>query len=109
MAVELDHVEAFVAIVRRGGVTRAASALHLSQPAVSRRLDLLEREVGAPLFDRMRAGLTLTEAGRTFLPHAEAVLASVRDGLDAVRALDRPDTGHVTDRKSTRLNSSHIP
>src|ERR1051326_4966403 len=96
MAVELDHVEAFVAIVRRGGVTRAASALHLSQPAVSRRLDLLEREVGAPLFDRMRAGLTLTEAGRTFLPHAEAVLASVRDGLDAVRALDRPDTGRVT-------------
>src|SRR5438552_8740158 len=96
MAVEIDQVEAFVTIIRRGGFTRAASALHLSQPAVSRRLDLLEREVGAPLFDRMRAGVTLTEAGRTFLPHAEALLASVRDGLDAVRALHHPITGHVT-------------
>jgi DNA-binding transcriptional LysR family regulator len=96
MTVELDHVEAFVAIVRRGGFTRAASALHLSQPAVSRRLDLLEREVGRPLFDRTRGGARLTEAGGVFLPHAEALLASVHDGLEAVRALERTDTGTVT-------------
>ena len=96
MAMELDHVEAFVAIVRRGGFTRAASALHLSQPAVSRRLDLLEREVGRPLFDRTRGGARLTEAGRAFLPHAEALLASVHDGLEAVRALERTDSGTVT-------------
>ena len=52
IAVELDQVEAFVAIVRGGGFTRAAALLHLSQPAVSRRLELLERELGAPLFER---------------------------------------------------------
>jgi hypothetical protein len=40
MAVEVDQVETFVAIVRGGGFTKAASLLHLSQPAVSRRLDL---------------------------------------------------------------------
>jgi len=95
MAVEVDHVEAFVAIVRRGGFTRAASALHLSQPAVSRRVELLEREVGRPLFDRTRGGARLTEAGRAFLPHAEALLASVHDGLEAVRALERTDRGTV--------------
>ena len=50
---ELDHVEAFVAIVRKGGFTRAAAALHLSQPAISRRVRLLEHEVGAPLFERI--------------------------------------------------------
>jgi DNA-binding transcriptional LysR family regulator len=94
--VEIDHVEAFVAIVRRGGFTRAATALHLSQPAVSRRLDLLERELGRPLFDRTRGRATLTEAGRAFLPHAEALLASVHDGAEAVRALDRADHGTVT-------------
>lgn len=47
MAMQIDQVEAFVAIVRRGGFTRASSSLHLSQPAVSRRLGLLERELGA--------------------------------------------------------------
>jgi DNA-binding transcriptional LysR family regulator len=96
MAVEIDQVETFVAIARRGGFTRAAGALHLSQPAVSRRLDLLERELGRPLFDRTRSGARLTEAGRAFLPHAEALLASMGDGIEAVRALDRPDRGTVT-------------
>src|SRR5215467_2566319 len=96
MAMELDQAETFVAIVRRGGFTRAAASLHLSQPAVSRRLDLLERELGRPLFDRTRGGARLTEAGRAFLPHAEALLASMRDGLEAVRGLERADHGAVT-------------
>ncbi|HSS00310.1 MAG TPA: LysR family transcriptional regulator [Kofleriaceae bacterium] len=91
---ELDHIEAFLAIVRRGGFTRASASLHLSQPAISRRIDLLERDLGAPLFERIRTGVVLTEAGRAFLPHAEAVLASMRDGISAVGALR--GTGHGT-------------
>jgi len=93
---ELDQVEAFVAIVRRGGFTRAAPTLHLSQPAISRRVRLLEAELGAPLFDRIRKGAILTDAGRAFLPHAEALLASMRDGIDAVGALRVADRGTVT-------------
>jgi DNA-binding transcriptional LysR family regulator len=93
---EIDQVTAFVTVVRRGGFTRAASTLHLSQPAVSRRLHLLEREVGAPLFERMRSGVVLTEAGQAFLPHAEALLASLQDGLEAVAALQRADRGALT-------------
>ncbi len=93
---ELDHVEAFVAIVRRGGFTRASAVLHLSQPAISRRVHLLEQELGAPLFERTRSGGVLTDAGRAFLPHAEALLASMRDGIDAVAALGAGDRGPVT-------------
>jgi DNA-binding transcriptional LysR family regulator len=93
---ELDHVEAFVAIVRRGGFSRAAATLHLSQPAISRRLGLLEHELGAPLFDRVSSGASLTDAGRAFLPHAEALLASMHDGAEAVRALRGGDRGVVT-------------
>ena len=96
MVVEIDQVETFVAVVRGGGFTKAGSLLHLSQPAVSRRLELLERELGAPLFERIRSGAILTEAGRTFLPHAEALLASMRDGLDSVRALHQVDRGMIT-------------
>ena len=93
---ELDHVEAFVAIVRRGGFTRASGTLGLSQPAISRRVHLLEQELGAPLFERTRSGGVLTDAGRAFLPHAEALLASMRDGMDAVAALGAGDRGSVT-------------
>jgi DNA-binding transcriptional LysR family regulator len=95
MRMELDHVEAFVAIVRHGGFTRASAALHLSQPAISRRIRLLEAELGAPLFERLPGGPLLTEAGRVFLPHAEALLASMRDGAEAVAALEG-ESGAVT-------------
>lgn len=91
---ELDHVEAFLAIARSGGFTRGSAALHLSQPATSRRIKLLEAELGAPLFDRLGRGVTLTEAGRAFLPHAQALLASMRDAIDAVSAVR--GTGHGT-------------
>jgi DNA-binding transcriptional LysR family regulator len=93
---ELDHVEAFLAIVRRGGFTRASASLHLSQPAISRRIHLLESELGAPMFERIRSGVVLTEAGHAFLPHAEALLASLRDGIAAVDALRGTSRGSVT-------------
>jgi DNA-binding transcriptional LysR family regulator len=93
---ELDHVEAFLAIVRSGGFARGSAALHLSQPAASRRIKLLEAELGAPLFDRLGRGVALTEAGRAFMPHAQAMLASMRDGIDAVGAVRGTGHGPVT-------------
>ena len=89
-------MEAFIAIARTGGFARASAALHLSQPAASRRIKLLEAELGAPLFDRLGRGVTLTEAGRAFLPHAQALLASMRDGIDAVSAVHGTSQGTVT-------------
>jgi DNA-binding transcriptional LysR family regulator len=60
------------------------------------RIHLLEHELGAPLFERLQAGALLTDAGNAFLPHAEALLASMRDGTEAVLALRGPDRGVVT-------------
>ena len=93
---ELDHVEAFLAIARSGGFARGSATLHLSQPATSRRIKLLEAELGAPLFDRLGRGVTLTEAGRAFLPHAQALMASMRDGIEAVSAVRGTGRGTVT-------------
>ena len=91
----LHDLETFVSIARLGGVTRAASQLHRSQPAITRRIKLLESQLGAPLVERGRAGAILTEAGRAFLPYAEAVLASLRDGTQAVQGLQGDDHGAV--------------
>jgi DNA-binding transcriptional LysR family regulator len=92
---DIKEIEAFVAVARQGGVTRAADHLHRSQPAISRRMRLLEDRLGAPLIERVRGRAKLTEAGEVFLPHAEAVLATIKDGAEAVRALSDRTHGSV--------------
>lgn len=105
---EFDQVQAFLEIVRSGGFARASAELHLSQPAVSRRIQLLERELGAPLFDRQGRGAALTDAGRAFLPHARALLASVQDGIEAVTAIRDGSLGAVTLALVGTLASSRL-
>jgi len=96
MTMELANVAAFVAVVDAAGFTAAAGMLHLSQPALSRRIALLERGLGQPLFERGPRGVRLTDAGETFLPHARAALACLRDGAAALDELTRGDTGTLT-------------
>ncbi len=76
----LAELEAFVATARDGTTTAAAMALGLSQSAVSRAVATLEGRLGLPLFHRIRKRLTLTAAGRAYLPQAEAVLADLDRG-----------------------------
>jgi DNA-binding transcriptional LysR family regulator len=81
---KLDEIRTLVSIAQLGGVTRAAGNLNRSQPAVSRRIRQLEAALGSPLIEKVSGGVILTEAGRAFLPHAEAALAAIGDGIAAV-------------------------
>ncbi len=92
----LDSLETFVTIARLRGFARAGAVLHCSQPAISRRITLLEAELGARLFDRVSGGVVLTDAGTALLPHAEAALAAIRDGAAAVRDMIRDGGGQVS-------------
>lgn len=74
----LDRLAAFVSTVETGSVTLAAKRLHLTQPAITRSLGLLEEDVGLSLFERRGRGLVLTVAGQTFLPLARELLACER-------------------------------
>lgn len=89
---ELAQVEAFVEAVRRGSITRGAAALGVTQPTVSARLHSLERELGAQLLARGRRGVTLTPAGRRFLPRATAALEALRRGASDARGGDAGGT-----------------
>ncbi len=71
----LEQLRIFVAVAERLSMTRAAEALHLTQPAVSAAVAALEERHATRLFDRVGRGLTLSDAGRVFLPEAKAVLA----------------------------------
>src|SRR5215468_8009624 len=74
---ELRHLRYFVAVAHEGHVTRAAEKLRMQQPPLSQQIRALEREVDALLFQRHPRGVTLTDAGRSFLADAEAILADV--------------------------------
>lgn len=67
-------LKAFLAVSRTGNITRAAQQLHISQPALSRRIAELEEDVGAPLFERTNRRLTLTDRGMRFEAHAREML-----------------------------------
>jgi DNA-binding transcriptional LysR family regulator len=105
---DIAEIETFVAIAELRGFTRAARRLHRTQPAISRRLGLLEQELGAPMFERIRGDVRLTEAGRALLPHAEAALAALKDGREAVLGLQAGLRGTVSLALVGTLADTHI-
>ncbi len=72
MPLSQDRLQAFAAVARAGNFTRGAKTLHLSQPALSRRITGLEEDLEAVLFVRGRGGASLTEAGQRLLDFVEA-------------------------------------
>jgi DNA-binding transcriptional LysR family regulator len=84
---QLAQVEGFLEVARRGNLSRAAEALFITQPALTARLRALESEVGSALFRRGRRGMSLTDAGRTFLPYAELAVRALLDGASAIERL----------------------
>ena len=83
---EIGQIEAFVEAQRRGSITRAAEALDLTQPTLTARLRSLEQELGAQLLTRGRRGVSLTPAGRRFLPRAQAALDALARGAAETKA-----------------------
>ncbi|WP_458527043.1 LysR family transcriptional regulator [Onishia taeanensis] len=75
---DLKALRAFVAVAHQGSVSRAAEALHLTQPAVSLKLKQLQETLGLTLFRRHSQGLSLTADGHTLLPSAESALAALQ-------------------------------
>lgn len=71
---DIAALRSFVAIAETGGVTRAASRLHLTQSAVSMQLKRLEELVGQPLLERSRKGMTPTASGEQLLDYARRIL-----------------------------------
>ena len=95
MKMELRHLRYFVAVAHEGHITRAAERLHIAQPPLSQQIKALESEIGAPLFERHPRGVALTDAGRSFLADAEAILASVDQAAQRARRSARGETGRI--------------
>lgn len=88
----LEQLAGFVEVAATGHFTKAAAALHLTQPSLSRQISTLEKELGAELFHRAHGHISLTAAGQTLLPTARRMLAdaeAVRRDMDELAGLRR--------------------
>ena len=90
---DIGQVEAFLQVAAHRSFSRAAEALRLTQPSVTARIQALERDLGEPLFERNGRGVSLTEVGTAFMPHAQRVLKALHDGRDAVQSLRQLELG----------------
>ncbi|WP_330946522.1 LysR family transcriptional regulator [Thermomonas sp. LB-4] len=98
---DLASLAAFVAVAEHGGFSAAAEQLHLTQPAVSKRIAQLEASLDARLFDRLGRQVVTTEAGRTLLPRARRLLDAADDARRALREVSEGVGGLL------RLGTSH--
>jgi DNA-binding transcriptional LysR family regulator len=76
----IENLEAFVYVIHFNSFNKAADALFLSQPSISARIQSLERELNALLFEREGKQFTLTGKGKQFLPYAQQILQSYKKG-----------------------------
>lgn len=98
---DTQNLRAFISVSEAGSFSEAAQKLHLTQPAISKRIAQLEEQLGAALFDRIGRKVSLTEAGRALLPHAQAVELELQAAERSVRDLDGAVAGQL------RLATSH--
>ena len=98
---DTQNLRAFLLVAESGSFSKAAKRLHLTQPAVSKRIAQLEAQLNVSLFDRIGRRISTTEAGEALLPHARAVHLEMQAAQQSVRDL----AGEVRGR--LRLATSH--
>lgn len=93
---ELRYLRYFVAVAETRNFTRAAEKLSISQPPLSQQILRLEREIGTPLFLRLKSGVELTEAGEAFYKEAKQILLLTDQALEKTRGIARGINGKAT-------------
>ncbi|SDU01323.1 LysR family transcriptional regulator [Halopseudomonas salegens] len=103
------NLQAFLAVVHTGSFSRAAEQLHLTQPAVSKRIAALEQQLDCLLFDRIGRHIALTEAGRALKPRAEHLLNLLHDTRRALGNLSSRVQGQLSIATSHHIGLHRLP
>jgi len=104
-----ESLAAFLEIADAGSFSAAAGRLHLSQPAISKRIAVLEQRLDSRLFDRIGRRVLLTEAGRLLLPYARRVREDLEDGRRALSHLSQHVQGRLTIGTSHHIGLHRLP
>ena len=106
---DLANLNAFIAIAETGSFSLAGERLHLTQPAVSKRIAGLEQQLKVRLFDRLGREIGLTEAGRALLPRAYQILGVLDDTRRALTNLSGEISGRLTLATSHHIGLHRLP
>ena len=106
---EIGRLQAFVHVDNLLSFSKAAEALYLTQPTVTARIQGLERELGEPLFERMGRTIRLTDAGHSFLPHAQRALQAIKEGSDAIATLRDVERGTLSIGTAPTIGTYVLP
>lgn len=106
---DTQSLQAFLAVADSGSFSQAGEHLHLTQPAVSKRIATLEDQIGTRLFDRIGRRVSLTEAGHLLLPRARQILVMVDDSRRALRNLAGDVAGSLTMATSHHIGLHRLP
>lgn len=105
----MQQLRYFVAVADAGKMTAAARDLHVAQPSVSKQLRKLEAELGAALFERGKAGVSLTDAGQILLPWARRVLTDLEGARSEVAGLASLERGRLSVGATPSLSTVLLP
>ena len=106
---DTQHLQAFVAIAEQGSFSAAAEKLHLTQPAISKRIALLEDQLGTRLFDRVGRSVILTPAGKILLNKAQLILSEVTATQRAIADLKGEVQGQLSIATSHHVGLHYLP
>lgn len=106
---DTQHLQAFVAIAETGSFSAAAERLHLTQPAVSKRILILEQQLERPLFNRIGRKVSLTQAGLSLLPSALNILQQVATAKRSIADLNGEVRGRLSIATSHHIGLHRLP
>lgn len=106
---DTQNLKAFVAVADNNSFSLAADLLHVTQPAISKRIHLLEEQLSTQLFDRIGRQVSLTEAGRALLPHARAILVTMDSARQAIADLSGEVKGQLKLITSHHVGLHRLP
>lgn len=108
MNIDLELYRIFEAVARNQNITKAAQELHISQPAISKRIQLLESQLGGTLFVRTKRATILTEEGKIFYEYIREALQYIESAENKFTELIHLETGHIRIGTSTTLTKEFL-
>lgn len=106
---DFHSLKAFLAVAEEGSFSQAAKILHLTQPAISKRISALEENLGLKLFDRIGRNVGLSPAGKTLLPKAKSIIQNVEDAECIVKNMTNDVVGTLKVGASHHIGLYYLP